>query len=322
VPGRNQDYRLSGGEHRQYFLKQSPPGEGGVHESLAAEAALYHWAETDPEAAPLRPLLPRCRHWDPERSILVLDLVTPAEATAVAPTLLAEALAVCHRLPVAGSVLAPRLSRTAPWIFAVARPVVAMLRELAPAQLAVIRMLQATPAAAAGLDRLRDHWRPSCLIHGDIKWQNVLTLPGGGLVLVDWEMAQLGDPAWDVASALHALITEAVLALELREGLGSGEAAGLLAASTSALRTDHQGFVRRYAAAAGLGPDEHRALVERLPAQVAARLIKTAFEWSQAEPRLPRRAAAVLQLGINMLCRPDQAGTLVLGLQAGEPVPP
>jgi hypothetical protein len=318
VPGRNHNYRVRGGEQQRYFLKQAPRDEAGADGPLAGEAALYHWAETDPKAAALRPFLARCRHWAPEHSILVLDLIAPSDAAAVPPALLADALAACHRLPVAGSAVAARLSGAAPWIFEVARPVVAMLRELSPAQLALIRMLQATPEAATGLDGLREHWRPSCLIHGDIKWQNVLRRPEGGLVLVDWEMAQLGDPAWDVASALHALITEAVLALELREGLHPNEAAGLLATSASALREQHREFVHRYVTAADLRPDECRALVERLPSHVAARLIKTAFEWSQAEPLMPRRAAAVLQLGINMLCRPSEAGAAVLGLPAGE----
>jgi Phosphotransferase enzyme family len=319
VPGRNHDYRVVGGEQQRYFLKQGARDEPGADGPLAGEAALYHWAETDPKAAALRPFLPRCRHWDPERSILVLDLIAPAEAATIPPALLAGALAACHRLPITGSTLAARLSGAAPWIFEVARPVVAMLQELSPAQLALIRMLQASPDAATALDRLRERWRPSCLIHGDIKWQNVLMRLEGGLVLVDWEMAQLGEPVWDVASALHARITEAMLALELREGLGPGEAAEHLATSVAALRAEHQNFVRQYADAAGLGADEHRALVERLPSHVAARLIKTAFEWSQAEPRLPRRAAAVLQLGVNMLCRPVEGGAAVLGLQAREP---
>ena len=38
------------------------------------------------------------------------------------------------------------------------------------------------------------------------------------MLLLDWEMAQLGDPAWDVGAALHAFITEAVLGLELTDG--------------------------------------------------------------------------------------------------------
>jgi hypothetical protein len=43
-------------------------------------------------------------------------------------------------------------------------------------------------------------------------------------------------------------------------------------------------------------------------------LIKTAYEWCQSETRMPGRAAAVLQLGINMMRHPELAAPTVLGL--------
>jgi aminoglycoside phosphotransferase (APT) family kinase protein len=175
----------------------------------------------------------------------------------------------------------------------------------------------------AALGRLRDEWRPSRLVHGDIKWNNVLVQPDGagtpvGVLLLDWEMAQLGEPAWDVGAVLHAFITEAVLGLELTDGTSPEAAAGLLGRLVPRLLPAHRDFLSVYQAAARLTDGEAEAFLHRLPLHVAARLLKSAYEWSQAEARMPRSAAAVLQLGINMLLRPAVAREVILGIGGRE----
>jgi hypothetical protein len=61
------------------------------------------------------------------------------------------------------------------------------------------------PVLAGALERAARSWTPSCLVHGDVKWDNCLiqrdaTPPT--VRLVDWELAGWGDPAWDLAAAL------------------------------------------------------------------------------------------------------------------------
>lgn len=334
VPGRNRNFRVLGGPGQTFFLKQAPRDEIGTDGPLAVEACLYDWVAADPRATGLRPLFPRRRHYDPERSILVLDLVTEAvhpyvledeaapDYVAALRRLVATALAECHGLPAPRDLgIEAALPDTAPWVFDLARPEPASLRELAPAQLSVIQALQAQPDAVAALDRLRDGWRPTRLIHGDFKWNNVLIQQDSGgmparVLLLDWELAQLGDPAWDVGAALHAFIAEAVLGLELTDGTSPEAAAGLLGGVISRLLPAHRDFWSGYLEAARRTDPEAGAILDRLPGHVATRLIKSAYEWSQAEVRMPRSAAAILQLGINMLLSPDTAREVVLGLGA------
>jgi aminoglycoside phosphotransferase (APT) family kinase protein len=336
VPGRNRNFRVIGGPGREFFLKQAPRGEIGTSGPLAVEASLYEWIAADGGATALRPLFPRRRHYDPERSILVLDLVTEAahpdvledEAAphylAALRRLVATALAECHRLSVPRDLaVGVALPDAAPWIFDLTRPAPASLRELAPAQLSVIQSVQAQPALEAALDRLRDEWRPSRLVHGDFKWSNVLVQQDSAgtpvrVVLLDWEMAQLGDPAWDVGAAMHAFIAEAVLGLELTDGTSAEAAAELLGGVISRHLPAHRDFWSGYLAAARLTDAEAEAFQHRLALHVGARLLKSAYEWSQAEVRMPRSAAAVLQLGINMLLGPAVAREVVLGLGAGD----
>jgi phosphotransferase family enzyme len=334
VPGRNRNFRVLGGPGQAFFLKQAPRGEIGTGGPLAVESSLYQWVAADARATALRAVFPRRRHYDPARSILVLDLVTDAvhpqvledEASpdylAASRRLVATALAECHGLPVPRDIgTGVALPDAAPWVFDLARPAPASLRELAPAQLSVIQAVQSQPAAMAALDRLRDEWRPTRLVHGDFKWSNVLVERDSAgipvrVVLLDWEMAQLGDPAWDVGAVMHAFIAEAVLGLELTDGTSPEAAAGLLGTLIPRLLPAHRDFWSRYLAVARLTDAEAEALLHRLTSHVAARLLKSAYEWSQAEVRMPRSAAAILQLAINMLLSPDAAREVVLGLDA------
>ena len=86
------------------------------------------------------------------------------------------------------------------------RPTPEVLSRLSPANGLLIRMLQSQEGCAEHLDSLRTLWRVETVIHGDIRPGNVLIVKGRGespreVWIVDWEMVQLGDPAWDLAGA-------------------------------------------------------------------------------------------------------------------------
>jgi len=113
--------------------------------------------------------------------------------------------------------------------------------------------LRADERVARFLDAARETVAPGCLVHGDLKWDNVLVAPApaAGVRLVDWELSGRGDPAWDVASWLaHAVAL--------------GDRVGDTAT----------GFVRAYAAVTG----EEHAFWARVARQCPARAVHLALE--------------------------------------------
>ncbi|WP_405797615.1 phosphotransferase [Streptomyces sp. NBC_01506] len=61
-----------------------------------------------------------------------------------------------------------------------------------------------------GLDQLRDRSRalsrrPSALLHGDLHRQNFVIDLAGDLWIIDWELAMIGDPLYDLATHLHLM---------------------------------------------------------------------------------------------------------------------
>lgn len=69
-------------------------------------------------------------------------------------------------------------------------------------------------AAAARLTR-----EPRALVLGDFVPKNILVRPDGTLTIIDFEVAHLGDPAYDVASCLNHLLLKAIAFRDLRTGL-------------------------------------------------------------------------------------------------------
>jgi hypothetical protein len=136
------------------------------------------------------------------------------------------------------------------------------------------------PALVRGVRRARGAWRPVTLIHGDLKHDNVLIASDGGVAVVDWEMARIGDPAWDLAG------------LMVRPLLGSSEAAWGAANEAAAGR-----MLAAYAAAARLSLP---ALAQRLVLYCGVWLLMSLLQSRSVAPetddaateRLLGRAAA------------------------------
>ena len=57
------------------------------------------------------------------------------------------------------------------------------------------------------------------LVLGDFVPKNILVRPNGALTIIDFEVAHLGDPAYDVASCLNHLLLKAIAFRENRTGL-------------------------------------------------------------------------------------------------------
>jgi aminoglycoside phosphotransferase (APT) family kinase protein len=229
-----------------------------------------------------------------------------------------RALALLHRAPraMADGVLARH-----PPALSIHRPPVDALRELTPATLRLVRMVQRHPTAGGALDWLRGSWGETAVIHDDVKWPNILALPRPGgapaaIRLIDWEHAGLGDPAWDLGSALAAYLTFWIASISPGPGAHGAED---LAASAhfplEAMRPAIEACWAGYGATSGVGDVDET--IRRAAGFAAARLLQTAYEATEATGTVSGTTSLHLQVGLNALDDPARAAVQLLGLGGG-----
>jgi hypothetical protein len=345
VGGRNTNFRLTAGTQGLFF-KQAPSDEAAT--LVATEAGLYRCARDEPGWSAARPWLPSLRFFDPTRGLLITDAppmwrdVFDVDAEGCdldlppIADLLGRALAACHGVPANRDAAGPALALVPniPWVLGLHRPHPRLLRDLWPAQLTILRGIQLDASTGDVLDALARNWRADTLVHGDLKFNNVLVaVTEGGtaraagdppaavgpevsaVLLVDWETASLGDRAWDVGSVFQSYLWFGVHLVSTEASVDAAAAPGAFAARLPAIQRCVQAFWNAYRHDARLTPDEARDVVARATAHTGARLLQTAFELAQGEERPSRLPTGCLQLALNVLRDPGSAQRDLLGIR-------
>lgn len=220
------------------------------------------------------------------------------------------ALAALHALP-------PRVLDGVPaadphLLLAIHRPDLAMFRGLSAAGVELLRLIQASGRLCEQLDELLGALRRESVVHGDLRWDNLLAVPRPGsrrrtrVLLVDWELAAVGDPALDVG----AYLAECLRAWRRYAGVPDPHAPGRrLVDPLRALPGLWPAVAAFWTAYGGDAVLLHRAV-----RCAGARLVLDALEETQSQSGLDENARATLQLGANVLARPEDAAVHLLGL--------
>lgn len=335
---RNRNLRVSRKDGAGFLIKQPDDPAHGAAYTLRCEAAFYSFCAAEPAAAELTALLPRLVYFDPDRALVALELYEEAETLwryyakfepaafpASAAAALGRALGTLHRvLRVPGAGSDERLSwlrPDVPWVMQVHQPGPELLSALSPANYQTLQILQTQEQLSQRLDALKSLWRVECVVHGDIKSDNVLVTPAPAgadpkaveVRLVDWETVQAGDPAWDVAGALQDFILFWVSSMA-QGPYPPEQLAATARCPLIILQSAVRSLWRGYRTAAGLAPAEADALVRRAVRYSAARLIQTAYEMASSAPALPATSVLLLQISAHLLADPETGQVQLYGI--------
>jgi aminoglycoside phosphotransferase (APT) family kinase protein len=327
---RNRSFRFISPSGPSYLLKQGADSDG--REWIGHEAAVYRTLRA--EAPVFDRYLPRFHGYDPVQNILVLEYVRSASNlseyhtryrrfSVIQARHIGRALAVLHELHLPTDATdAFRPAVFTPWIFSVHRPGLQIVREISSANIQLIRIIQGFPELGAYLDALRREWAPTALIHGDIKWDNFIVAPREPsgqrthLRIVDWELANLGDPCWDLGSVFHAYLSYWLLSIPAFPGEPPERFLDLalfpLEGMQSAMRAFWQSYTRKRQA----DPATSDEWLVRALRYGAARLLQTAYEQLQTSMLFTANIVCILQISFNILQRPHEASVQLLGIPA------
>ena len=317
-----------------FFLKQPVRDTLCLREAealLANEAGLYDFFSTTPSGAKMLEFLPKFEAFVRDPPVLVLQLcrdTLPLHEfvngqpvgcfSADIGVGVGRALATLHTTLSAAELLEVpalrHLRSSAPWVLSIHEPPAAMLGAMTSAEVALLRVVQAAGGLGDNLSCLRSHWRATALIHGDIKADNILVRRDhDSVLLVDWECAQLGPPAWDVGSAFCDLIRFWVSSIPSKCGSAVPH---LATRPLVCVRAAARYLWHWYAATVGFEDLSANAFLLESMRYCGARLVQTAFEYAAATTQLSHSVALLLQVGTNILENPVRAQSDLLGLFA------
>jgi aminoglycoside phosphotransferase (APT) family kinase protein len=336
---RNRNIKVEGRGQSGFLIKQPDESVEGSRDTLRCEAAFQQFCREEPALATIMRFVPRLVVADVEPTVLVFEeirdaktLVMEIEAahggglTTEAARALGHALATVHRvLSLTTWEQDDRLawlSRARPWVMRLHKPWPSLLASLNPGTYELLRVLQTEEGLREHFDALQRRWQPGAVIHGDIRFDNVLVRPPMAaeppapveLWIVDWEMVGIGDPAWDLAGALQEFLALWVSSMPLTDELTADEMVAKARVPLTALRSALRALWSGYRAGAGLIASAANDLLARAVSFSAARLVQSAFELLNSADRLAGPAVVMLQISANLLAEPERGQVELYGI--------
>jgi Phosphotransferase enzyme family len=304
---------------------------------VAREAEVYRLAAGDARMRPLRDLLPAFHRYDAEKGILITGFVPDAdnltwlhERLRAFPIDIAQrtgaALAGLHSIDFPPGTPRPDCFGQRPhWILLLHRGGDLEHLRRTPAASQVIDVLLKAPGLGDHLGQLHDSWSTDRLIHADMRWENCLLAPrtqpieARRLYVIDWELADIGDAAWDVGGILQAYLNSWIVSMQA----GAADEDALAASARrplDAIQPAIAAFWRAYASNAPFlaAPD---AFLVRSVKMMAARMMVTAFEISVSSVELDARVMIMLQAALNVFERAAPAVRELLGIDTADASP-
>ncbi|HEX9932832.1 MAG TPA: aminoglycoside phosphotransferase family protein [Allosphingosinicella sp.] len=305
---RNRMVRIEPAAGPAFAIKQPKDAAQPDAATMWTEAAIFWLAANDPQFAPLAKWMPRFFHYDEPQKVLTIEFLRPAASLAekmfgagVPPRLAADAgraFALLHGAVSLASIGAPSrrlFSALVPWALTLG---LTDNRYFAPTQAAatVLREVMGRPGVAAGIARLRSGWRTERIVHGDAKAANLLIVGDGSVRVIDWEIAGLGEPLWDVGGVVHSLLVP-----------NPGAAVEALEAAQARARPLVEAFWEGYRsggpAVAPAGPGDPRETVLRM---AGLRIVQTSLESAHYGTISPG-IAGMIDMAAELIVRPEAA---------------
>ena len=328
---RNRNLKIVRRKSPGFFIKQVSFSSPEYTQTLAREAACYRLSKEHAEFGAMRALMPEFHYFDSAKHILVIELLNDAESVweyhqrvrcfpLDIAKLQGETLGSYHRQVSADAARAEAgvFAQQVPWILSLHETNPAYLGQVSRGNAQLIGILQQYPEFESALSAIKAGWNYASLIHGDIKWENMVLSYGGGdavrLKIIVWEIADLGDECWDLGAVIQAYLTFWVFSLPLSGGAAVADAVAAAPLDAESMKPALAAYWQAYAESRGLDADASRRKLVRSMSCAAARMIQTAYESIQSAQQASSYTLTKLQMSMNILRNPEVAADDFVGL--------
>jgi len=325
---RNHGYAVIRDNGDSYLIKQGI--DSGRISTVRHESLVYDTLRQ--EACELAPFLVRSYGYDSRMSVLVIEFLKNGETLTsycarrrtIPRTIGAEmgkALAILHMANWSARTLHSRLATDRlPWALFLAEPVAEYLWNSSAGVIELLKLVQRFGEFRPHLQRIRKGWEAKTVIHGDVRWENCILVPLSGgngdvrLKIVDWEMAKVGDPLWDIGAVFSSFLSFWINGIPI---IGDGPPDKYVEAAEVPLvrlQPSMRAFWRSYKHQVAITGGASLEFLLKATEYAAVHLLQTALEQVAEAVAVPGGVICLLQVSLNMMRDPGRAATDLLGI--------
>jgi thiamine kinase-like enzyme len=326
-PTRNNIFKVFSRTGRNLFIKQVSTFDAHAVSILKREAMAYRFISSNPEYAALVRMIPSLIDYDKDRHVLVIGYMT--DHTSVHEYYFqqqnvlfpysekqAEILASFH-FPVPETADISAFPQMLPWILQLNQHDSAYFSQ-PNANNDLMGMIRSNTELMSMLDSTKEEWERTSLIHGDIKWTNFITpkyaTDASAVRLVDWEIADIGDPLWDIAGLLQSFLSTWLFGFDNSDMNRHRLQQNMEAFDISQVGPAAAHFWNTYSRLMRMSPEREYASLTRTMRYTAARMLQTSIEGIIQTPRVFPNNVRIVQVAFNILKSPEMAARELFGI--------
>ena len=326
---RNRNFKIIRRKHPGLFVKQVKTSDAQAATTLRREAAFYRVVASDVKYSGIRDFVPVFVNYDERRHSLTINLVGDSETVGErilreggyrddTAQMLGQVLGRIHSQGIglaADPGFKSLLTWQPPWPLTLDQSGYGFLDSMGAVGPHLSAAIRQHPTLQPMLTSLRSMWRYDSLIHGDMKWDNCLVTNATPpqLTIVDWELVDMGDGAWDVAAVFKEYVIAALLSVSNRDWAVAHNQPAPQLVTLQAMQPAARAFWQAYVEARRL-PDA-AVYLDRAVRLTGARMMIAILEYLFTSSELGSFGGNLLQTGVNILQSPQLAAAQLLGTQ-------
>ncbi|MDX1911951.1 MAG: phosphotransferase [Saprospiraceae bacterium] len=322
---RNAIFRIHIRNGKSLFVKQLVSFDPQNSYFLQKDATCLWLIKNEKTFKSLSEFVPQYYGYDPEKQVLIVEYIPEAknmeeiyqERKLLPPELLQQVAKIlsAYHFTLDQKTLSNRsvqfFMRQLPWTFQFAASSGANSHIFDTAQGAnpVVNYLKQNEEFITLMKHHHKEYQFSTLIHGDIKWVNFI-LPdindAATLKLIDWELADIGDPLWDVAGIIQSLFTSKILMTAPNAPLQGGNS--ITEVQMNQTMAEIECLWSAYCRYQGFKEAAKQSGLKKTLQFAGMRLVQTAFEHNVMSPQILPNTIKLLQVshslmkGADILC--------------------
>ncbi|MBP0017510.1 MAG: phosphotransferase [Cyanobacteria bacterium SBLK] len=317
---RNRNFAIYHPDSQQgFFVKQLRVQVAESLRMMQREATVYWLVQNHPDFSPLSSLVPTFFKFDGKLRVIILEwlpegrnsLASLPREFLLSPRfgrILGTVLADLHAIAKPSHNPAPdAFIHQIPHIFTAHRN--DSLRQwLGAGQMQLISQMKDYPRLLDCLDNLVENWRVETLTHGDLKFENAiahLQSSSPWVKLVDWELADFGDPCWDLGCIFQAYLYLCLSTSPTQPNLSLRKRLNQAQMQLESVSPSLQAFWQTYCQKRK-NNREDALFLERSLQCMAARTIQMAIEVMHGREKPTPLAIALLETSAEVMDDPGQ----------------